>query len=142
MKLKKSAVFVLRIGIGALFLYAGVIKAWSPDDFLKDVLSYQLLPYSVAVMTVWYLPYLEILCGLSLMLGRQLKESLLVLAGLMAVFLMAIAISWARDLDITCGCFGGSGEANYPWLIFRDLLIGMGLFLIWRMDALADRNHP
>lgn len=114
---------VLRLLIGSLFLYAGIVKAWSPDIFFKDVLSYQMLPYAAAVAVAWYLPYLEILCGMSVVLGMKLKESLWVLIGMMIVFLAALGISWIRGLDITCGCFGGSGEANYPWLIFRDLLI-------------------
>ena len=111
-----------------LFTYAGVIKMIRPDKFLADVESYRMIPYEMAWLVSLYLPPLEIVSGLSLLIPifRKVTAGLLLL--LMGLFVIAIAVAWARGLDISCGCFGSSKmEINYLWLIFRDLLIIAGL---------------
>ena len=111
-----------------LFTYAGVIKMIRPDKFLADVESYRMIPYEMAWLVSLYLPPLEIVSGLSLLIPifRKVTAGLLLL--LMGLFVIAIAVAWARGLDISCGCFGSSKmETNYVWLIFRDLLIIAGL---------------
>jgi uncharacterized membrane protein YphA (DoxX/SURF4 family) len=117
--------------LGGLFIYAGVIKLIQPNAFLGDIESYRMLPYSVGWLVAFYLPPLEIICGLGLLWPKSREHAAIVLLVLMLVFVMAIAIAWGRGLDITCGCFGSSDEkANYPWLILRDLLIIGGLFVV------------
>ena len=115
---------ITRVALAGLFVYAGVIKLVSPDTFLADIESYRMMPYALAWLVAFYLPPLEILCGLALLIPKLRKAAAIVLLLLMLVFILAIAGAWARGLDISCGCFGSSeGGANYFWLIFRDLLI-------------------
>ncbi|MEM6885401.1 MAG: MauE/DoxX family redox-associated membrane protein [Verrucomicrobiota bacterium] len=118
---------LLRWMMALLFITAGAIKAWQPEAFWQDVQSYRLLPEVLELAVVWYLPYLEIVCGVLLLPKRFRLEAALTLLGLMLIFMLALGISWARGLDITCGCFGGSGSANYPLLIFRDVLIAAAI---------------
>lgn len=113
----------VRIVLAGLFVYAGTIKLLQPDTFLADVESYRMMPYSLAWIVVFYLPPLEILCGLGLLWSKIRMPSAIILIGLMLVFIVAISAAWARGLDISCGCFGTTeGETNYLWLIIRDLL--------------------
>jgi uncharacterized membrane protein YphA (DoxX/SURF4 family) len=129
------AALVLRTAIGALFVYAGVLKALDPSQFLRDVESYRMLSYHPAVAVALYLPYLEILGGASLVLNRAFHGGLMLLGSLTIVFTTALLLAWLRGLDISCGCFGTSGgTANYPWLLARDILILAAIGWLARLD--------
>ncbi len=119
--------WILRLVLGGVFVYAGAVKALDPAAFHSAAESYRLLPYHAAVATALYLPWLEIFCGLALWSGRAYRGALGLLLVLTAVFGIALAVSWARGLDVTCGCFGGTGEANYPWLLARAGLLFAGI---------------
>ena len=125
---------VLRIALGALFLFAGVLKALDPTAFFKAIENYQMLPHSAAVAGAYALPYLEIFCGTALILRRLHTGALALLTGLMLVFIAALLGAWMRGLDIDCGCFGaGDGKAHYVLVLTRDLALLAGLcFLAWR----------
>lgn len=111
-------------GVGVVFIYAGVIKLMSPELFLVDIESYRLVPYQVAVMVSLWLPPLEVICGLGMMIPKFRAESSSIIVLMTGAFIVALASAWARGLDISCGCFGKSEVAvNYPLLIARDLLI-------------------
>jgi uncharacterized membrane protein YphA (DoxX/SURF4 family) len=113
---------------GGVFVYAGALKASNPMTFLDDVRSFQLLPDPYAAWLALGLPWLEILAGLAVITGIFRAGGLLTLNGLLLVFLAAIVVSWARGLDLSCGCFGGDTAASdYPTLIIRDLaLLALG----------------
>jgi len=127
---------VVAFVMGGLFVYTGAVKMMQPDTFLGDIESYRMMPYSLAWMVAFYLPLLEILCGLGLFWSKTRQASALVLLGLMLAFIVAIAAAWLRGLDISCGCFGGDAKkANYVWLIGRDLLIAGALFFILKRNG-------
>ena len=114
---------------GSIFLYAGALKARDPMTFLDDVRSFQILPDPYAAWLALALPWLEILAGLAVITGLFRPGGLLTLNALLLLFLGAILLSWARGLDLSCGCFGGDTAASdYPTLLLRDLaLLALGL---------------
>ena len=114
---------------GGVFVYAGVLKALDPTLFLLDVRSFNLLPDPFAAWLALGLPWLEIAAGVAVMLGVGRLGGLTVLLGLLLVFLIVIGISWARGLDISCGCFGGQAEvSDYLELVVRDaILLALGV---------------
>ena len=114
----------LRFLMGGLFLYAGMIKARDPSQFLQDIESYRLLPYPLAVALAVYLPWVEVFSGSALLLKKFYGGALVILQGLMMIFVLVLGSAWCRGLNISCGCFGKSEEvANYPWFLFRDAII-------------------
>jgi len=92
--------------IGGIFIYAGVIKAMDPVGFANDIDNYKILPWPLTVRLAFYLPWLEILCGLAVILGLLYRGGLLILTMLISIFIIASVIAKVRGLDITCGCFG------------------------------------
>src|SRR6266404_9175063 len=56
--------------VGGIFIYAGVIKALDPIRFASDIDNYKILPWAISVRLAFYLPWLEILCGLALIARR------------------------------------------------------------------------
>ena len=70
-----------------------------------------MLPAALARLVGWGLPFVEIALGLLLIVGpahpdRGDRSA----AGLMVVFIAAVASAAARGLSIDCGCFGGGGQ--------------------------------
>lgn len=56
----------------------------------------------------------------------------LVVTALLLVFLMALAITLVRGLDISCGCFSSTGEGKISWwYLLRDFsLFAMGILIL------------
>src|SRR4029453_19007087 len=97
---------LLDLIVGGIFIYAGVVKVLSPVGFASDIDNYKMLPWAIAVRLAFYLPWLEILCGLGLIFRFLYRGGLVILTGLTFIFIGASVIAKARGLDITCGCFG------------------------------------
>ena len=122
----KTLFFFLRLTLGGFFIYSGLVKLRDLTAFTNDIANYQI----ELIQTPWdaylayFLPWLEIITGALLVLGIFSSGALLITAGLMAVFIVALASAWARGLDITCGCFGPSTDpVNYPLKISTNMAI-------------------
>jgi len=116
--------------LGVIFLYAGLIKASDPHGFAHSIYDYRLLlGWMINPMAI-LMPWVEILVGISLLLGILTQGAALVGSGLMAVFTGALGISLARGLAIACGCFSTSSTAEpATWLNLLEnlVLLGMGV---------------
>jgi putative oxidoreductase len=121
--------------VGGIFIYAGAIKVLDPVQFAIDIDNYKILPWIISVGLAFYLPWLEIFCGLALILRRLYLGGLSILTGLVAVFLFATIAAKARGLDITCGCFGHASQNwNFPAHLAVDLaILGALLALSFRV---------
>lgn len=136
----KVSLAILRVALGAIFIYAGALKVAEAADFARDIQRYAIIPWAdVAVLLAVFLPWLEIVCGVALIARRCQLGALALIAGLMLVFTAALTSAWARGLDIECGCFGRKKESirtNFPALLTRDLAILGGAAILlgseWR----------
>ena len=126
--------FVWRIAdviVGGVFIYAGAIKVLDPVQFANDIDNYKILPWTIGVGLAFYLPWLEIFCGLALILHRLYLGGLSILTALIAVFLGATIAAKFRGLDITCGCFGHASQHwNFSVHLALDLLLLAALILL------------
>ena len=118
--------------VGGVFIYAGAIKALDPVRFANDIDNYKVLPWTVAAVLAFYLPWLEILCGVALIVRFLYRGGLSVLTALIAVFIAASIVARARGIDITCGCFGHvSKNWSFSAHLALDFGILLGLCLLW-----------
>ena len=119
---------IVAIIIGALFVYAGALKAWDPAGFANDIHNYHLLPWPVGVRLAFYLPWLEIACGFALIFQRLYSGALVLVLVLMLVFIGATIAAKARGIDISCGCFGKvSDQLSFAWHLVLNFAIVAGL---------------
>lgn len=127
--------------VGAVFIYAGVLKVLDPIQFANDIDNYKSLPWFISVRLAFFLPWLEILCGIALIFRFLYRGSLSILSLLILVFIGATVAAKARGLDITCGCFG---HASQHWSFVQhmaiDLAILAGLVALWCGGRLRYRN--
>ena len=123
---------IVALIIGGTFIYAGVIKALDPITFANDIDNYKILPWPLTVRLAFYLPWLEILCGLAVILGLLYRGGLLILTALISIFIAASVIAKARGLDITCGCFGhASRYLSFFGHLALDFVLLSVLVALW-----------
>jgi len=116
-----------RLGLASVFIYAGAVKSSDVGGFAGQVAGYQILPYAANYLVAATLPYVEFLAGLLLM------------------FMAALALAVARGLEIDCGCFspeGGGVSARVTLL--RDVglmaLVAVTWWLRGRLTQSADKE--
>ena len=129
--------FVLsRLFLGGIFVYASYDKILHPVAFAEIVYNYQILPDVLVNLVALFLPWIELLVGLSLIVGGWLPGALLISNFLLLLFFGTLVFNTARGLDIDCGCFttsiGPSSGGHMLWYLFRDgFFLSVGLFLFF-----------
>jgi putative oxidoreductase len=133
----------LAVVLGGLFFYAGLQKILHPYEFAEAVLAYQLLPESLVGVAAAGLPWVEIVAGLGLIAGLKRRSCLLILAGLVAGFLVVILITMARGLKIDCGCGLFFQRQVGPAAVLEDLLLlGWAAGLYWWEWLRTEKVEP
>jgi putative oxidoreductase len=126
---------LLRLLVAATFLYAGIIKVISPIRFSTDINNYHVLPWSLTVALAFYLPWLEIICGLALLLRRFYYGAITILLALTAVFIIASVSAKLRGIDVICGCFGRPGRnLNFAAHLAIDAVLLAAIGVLWLID--------
>jgi uncharacterized membrane protein YphA (DoxX/SURF4 family) len=122
---------VARLGLAAVFLVSGVLKAIDPDATYVAVRAYDLLPKLGVALVAGVLPWLEIVIGLLLLAGIATRAVAVVSAVLLLGFMAGVAQAQARGLSIDCGCFGGGGAVDPGQTTYgRELLRDAGFLLL------------
>jgi uncharacterized membrane protein YphA (DoxX/SURF4 family) len=112
---------ILRFYIGGIFIYAGMSKVHYPGEFAENLAAYQMLPYWVVNIAAVVLPWIEIICGLLLIVGLKSRVAASVNGMLLLIFIAGILINLLKGTPINCGCFDSVG-AQISWKdVFRDL---------------------
>src|SRR6267143_6752264 len=129
---------IVALIVGGIFIYAGVIKVMDPLRFAIDIDNYKMLPWAIGVRLAFYLPWLELLCGLALILRFFYRGGLLILTALTFVFIAASIIAKVRGLDITCGCFG---HASKNWNFTTHLVLDLAIFAAVLALSFGNSRH-
>ena len=124
--------YIVRVGIGCMFIWGSLPKIQQPYDFLSSVYSYELVGPRVGMFIAMTLPWLELLGGICLIGGVFVSGALLASIGMAAMFTFVLGSALYQDLDITCGCFGAGATdiITYKTLI-RAIIILSASFLAY-----------
>ena len=95
----------LRLLLGLTFLAASIDKIYDPSLFAKAITNYKLISGSFVLVIATILPWIELLCAMSMIFGILVRGSSLVLFSLLGAFTIAVVTGLIRGLDIACGCF-------------------------------------
>ena len=138
---------LVAMALGIVLLVYGVQKIGEPSDFLKSIHAYGILPTQppwILNLTAIGLPWLEIVCGIALVLGPLRRGAALLSCAVLTVFTTAILmrsfqVMGAKDaaffeLAFDCGC--GSGTV----IIWQKLIFNGALIAGTAWVALADRR--
>jgi uncharacterized membrane protein YphA (DoxX/SURF4 family) len=129
------ALAAARAVLAVVFIWACVHKILDPGGFALQVATYQILPLELVNLQAIVLPWVELAAGLLLILGLWTRAAAVVTCGMNAMFIVAIAMALAADLQLQCGCFASAaaGHEMSPSLIVRDAaLFAAGALLALR----------
>lgn len=125
--------WVIRLGLGGLFLAAGMLKLRDPSRFALEIANYQLLP-GLAPHLAIVLPGIELAAALAVLFApvSWRRAGAIALAAMLAAFTVAVSTVLARGINIECGCFGGGEGPVTGWTVLRNaaLLAAAGT-LLW-----------
>ena len=127
---------LFRILLGLIFLFAGIAKISDPVRFIFTLRQFNLFSEAVIPFMALYLPWLEFILGLFLILGLLYRASAFLLACLNTMFAIAILTVVVRGMEIDCGCFGMFADVSetpdsaYIKAIIRNVIfIGISVYI-------------
>lgn len=122
----------LRWILGITFIYASYYKIMSPTDFAKVVYGYNLFPEVLINLIAIILPFVELVSGLSLLLGIYPRSAAMIINGLLLAFIFILTINIMRGYEFDCGCFSTKKTGSPKLMVARDviyLIMGLQVFL-------------
>lgn len=121
----KNFAVLVRVALGALFIYSSMDKIANMPDFAKIIQNYRIMPVQLVNLLAIFLPWLEFVTGICLVIGKFERGALLITSAELVVFIFALSQALVRGLDISCGCFSVKpSTTSEVWLrIIEDIFM-------------------
>ena len=101
-------------------------------DFAKVIYGYNLFPEFLINLIAIILPFVELISGLSLVLGIYPRSAALIINGLLLAFIFILSVNIIRGHEFDCGCFSANKTGSPILMVARDvfyLILGLQVFL-------------
>lgn len=129
----RAVLLVCRLILGAVFLYAGAIKATSSGQFAIALIPFTFVPEGWLGPISQLLPLVEIAGGLMILLPWTARWGAGLILFLCLAFITALGWALANDIIVACSCFGNDDEPSRPAMVFalaRDVVLaGMAVMV-------------
>jgi uncharacterized membrane protein YphA (DoxX/SURF4 family) len=141
----------VQLALGAIFVAAALPKLTDPPSFAHMIYNYRILPAGLINISALTMPWVEILCGLALLLGIWKRPARWLITLLLVTFMIAISINLFRGNAIDCGCFdvSAAGKTHAErlhdmwFVLIRDTgMLLMVAQLAWSERVSAFRGSP
>jgi uncharacterized membrane protein YphA (DoxX/SURF4 family) len=142
-RLRTIFLWILRLGLGGLFIFTGVLKLADPNAFATEIHNYQLFP-ALAPLLAATLPVVEIVVGAAIVAGPRpwVRAGALASGALMLVFTIAVSSALTRGINISCGCFGAGSGTITLITVLRDLALLAGCAAVFELAGPAPPPGP
>ena len=158
LNLRRAIIWIGRLVLGGIFVYAGFSKLLMPNThlwpmfvlkfsismnislFAQQVESYKIISSEASQLVAHTLPFVEIVLGLLLLIGWRLRVWATAITLIMAGFLAAVTRAYLLHMDINCGCFG-TPEKLTGVTVLRDSLF-TALALLMTVFAFLEARQP
>ena len=128
---------LIRVLLCIIFLWSGISKLMAPKEFAVIIDSYGLIPEAWILPLAIFLPLLEMIFGLGLLL--DIKGSLAGITGFLMLFVVILSYGIRLGLDVDCGCFGPQDLESQAFhslrpALYRDfsMIVGVIFLYFWR----------
>ena len=129
---------ISRLVIGGMFVYAAIYKVIDPAAFAKSIWYYHLVPGKWINLMAIVLPWLEVVCGVAVIVGFWHRGAALWTNIMLVAFIAALASTIVRGISIDCGCFRAAQSATHS--AWNSLLFDV-VALLFGLQLLASRSR-
>lgn len=121
----RRASVLLQILIGCLFIWSAWEKIANPNDFCFAIRQYQVVAWTQAAYLAVTIPWVELACGVFLLLGIFVPYAAYLLLVCLCVFTSAQISVLIHGYSIDCGCIALLGTTSkVTWLtVLRNLAV-------------------
>ena len=160
LNLRRAIIWLGRLVLGGIFLYAGYSKAFLPNhslwpffvlkfsvsmnlsNFAQQVDAFKLLPPWGVQFVANTLPFAEMALGLLVLIGWRLRIWAPILTVIMLGFFVVVTRAYLLHMNINCGCFA-TPEPIGPGKILEDAaLSALALIMTYFAFIEARKPHP
>jgi uncharacterized membrane protein YphA (DoxX/SURF4 family) len=160
MNWRRAVIWLGRLAVGGIFLYAGCSKIFLPNhnlwpyfmlkfsvsanlsSFAFQVESYKVLPAAGAEFVAHTLPFAEIALGLLLLAGWRFRVWAALATAVLAGFLVLVTRAYLLHMDINCGCFGTPEPLTLKTVLRDAALLALSLLTTVLAFRESRRPHP
>jgi uncharacterized membrane protein YphA (DoxX/SURF4 family) len=158
--LRRAIIWIGRLVLGGIFLYAGYSKIFLPNTnlwpffilkfsitmnishFADQVAAFKMLPPWGVQFVANALPFTEIVLGLFLLIGWRLRIWAPVLTLIMLGFFGVVLRAYLLHMDINCGCFATPQPINLQKVLEDAALSALALLMTIFAFQEARQPHP
>jgi uncharacterized membrane protein YphA (DoxX/SURF4 family) len=160
LNLRRAIIWLGRLVLGGIFIYAGYSKAFLPNsslwplfvlkfslsmnlsNFALQVEAFKLLPPWGVQFVAHTLPFAEMALGLLMLIGWRLRIWASFLTLIMLGFFVVVLRAYLLHMNINCGCFA-TPEPIGPRKILEDaVLSALALLTTYFAFIEARKPHP
>jgi uncharacterized membrane protein YphA (DoxX/SURF4 family) len=130
--MRRAAAIVGRLALAAVFLWAAYTKLRDPwMVFAMEIDAMHIVPGTVVELVARTMPWFELMLGVLLAIGIQIRYVATVATGLLVCFFSVLLFLYFKGFQGDCGCFG-PGEQLGPKTLARDgVLVALSLWVTW-----------
>lgn len=157
---RRAVVWIGRLLIGAVFVYAGYGKLTYPNHnlwpwfmlkfsvlanlstFAFQVESYRVLGAAASSWVAHTLPFAEIVLGLLLLIGWKLRIWATIVSAILLGFLAVVTRAYLLHMNIDCGCFGAPEPLTGMTVLRDSALVLLALLMTVFAYQEARKPHP
>lgn len=127
----KSLHWLCRLVVAGVFIYSAYVKVQNPLQFAVAISGYQLVPENLIYPMAQYLPWVEIVLGIAVLIGWKIRYFASAVSVLLLFFMVALTITYLRGIEANCGCFSMDDPIS-PLTILRDsIFLIPALYLVF-----------
>jgi len=157
---RRAVIWIGRLLLGGIFVYAGYAKLTYPNHnlwpyfmlkfsvsanlstFAFQVESYNVLGAAGSALVAHTLPFVEIVLGLLLLIGWKFRVWAAMVTAILVAFLCLVTRAYLLHMEINCGCFGTPEPLTIMTVIRDATLVLVGLVTTVFAFQEACQPHP
>src|SRR5260370_6170551 len=160
LNLRRAIIWIGRLVLGGIFVYAGYSNLFlpsfipwplfalrfalstNPSNFAVQVESYNLLSQGGVSFVAHTLPFAEIILGLLLLIGWQLRIWASLITLIMLGFLGVVSRAYLLHMNINCGCFATPEPLTDMTVACDSALLAHAVLMTIFPFIEAPKPHP
>jgi uncharacterized membrane protein YphA (DoxX/SURF4 family) len=160
LNLRRVVIWIGRLLLGGIFIYAGYSKIFLPNTnlwpffilkfsvtmniahFAEQVAAFKMLPPWGVDLVAHTLPFAEVVLGLLVLIGWRLRIWAPVLTVIMLGFFGVVLRAYLLHMDINCGCFATPEPIGLKKVLEDAALSGLAVLMTLFAIQEARQPHP